>query len=225
MEEKLDELFKIKEEKDQNLHLLKRKKNKFMEDYYSKQNRLKDINEKLNNLEKEQNNWNIKEATYSVQLDNINIKLLEDYELRYEEAAKLWIEIEDLNKAARKVKSLKSEIKELGVVNLSSIEEYKQVSERLDFIAKQHEDLLAAKKNLQEVIMNMETKMTEQFLYNFKRINESFNQVFSVLFDGGRAGLILEDEQNVLDCGIEIQAQPPGKKLQNLSLLSGEKSH
>ena len=67
--------------------------------------------------------------------------------------------------------------------------------------------------------------MTKQFLYNFNRINESFNEVFSVLFDGGKADLILEDEENILTCGIEIQAQPPGKKLQNLSLLSGgEKS-
>ena len=150
---------------------------------------------------------------------------MEDYELRYDEAVKLWIEIEDLNKADREVKKLKNQIKELGTINISSIEEYKEVSERLEFITKQCEDLLAAKENLREVIIDMEAKMTKQFLYNFNRINESFNEVFSVLFDGGKADLILEDQDNILTCGIEIQAQPPGKKLQNLSLLSGgEKS-
>ena len=196
-----------------------------MEDYYLKQNRLKDINENLNSLEKEISNWNVKEAKYSVQLDNIKGKLLEDYELRYDEAVKLWIEIEDLNEADRDVKNLKNQIKELGTINISSIEEYKEVSKRLEFITKQCEDLLAAKENLQEVILDMEAKMTKQFLYNFNRINESFNQVFSELFNGGNANLILEDKEDILNCGIEIQAQPPGKKLQNLSLLSGgEKS-
>lgn len=223
--EDINNLSKLKEKKDEHFNLLKSKKDEFMKDYYLKQNRLKDINESLNSLEKEKNNWNVKEARYSVQLDNINGKLLEDYELRYDEAVKLWIEIEDLNKADREVKKLKNQIKELGTINISSIEEYKEVSERLEFITKQCEDLLAAKENLQEVIIDMEAKMTKQFLYNFNRINESFNEVFSVLFDGGKADLILEDEENILTCGIEIQAQPPGKKLQNLSLLSGgEKS-
>ena len=224
-EENINRLSKLKEEEDENFSLLKNEKDEFMKDYYLKQSRLKEVNEKLNNLEKEKNNWDVKEAKYSVQLDNINGKLLEDYELGYDEAMKLWIEIEDLGNAAQEVKGLKNEIKRLGTISLSSIEEYREVSERLEFITKQYEDLLAAKENLQEVIIDMEAKMTEQFLYKFNRINESFSQVFSVLFDGGKADLILEDEGNILTCGIEIQAQPPGKKLQNLSLLSGgEKS-
>ena len=223
--ENINKLSKLKEKKDEYFNLLKSRKDEFMEDYYLKQNRLKDINENLNSLEKEISNWNVKEAKYSVQLDNIKGKLLEDYELRYDEAVKLWIEIEDLNEADRDVKNLKNQIKELGTINISSIEEYKEVSKRLEFITKQCEDLLAAKENLQEVILDMEAKMTKQFLYNFNRINESFNQVFSELFNGGNANLILEDKEDILNCGIEIQAQPPGKKLQNLSLLSGgEKS-
>jgi len=160
-----------------------------------------------------------------MELNNINKKLLEDYELNYYEALKLWIEIENLDYANNRVKKLKNEIKKLENVDLSSIEEYKKIRERFEFISKQHGDLLSAKKDLEDVIIDMENKMKEQFLYNFNLINKEFNQVFSILFDGGKAELILENENDILNCGIEIIAQPPGKKLQNLNLLSGgEKS-
>ncbi len=223
--ETIDKLSILGEEKDRIFKQMKKEKDEFMDGYYLEQNRLKDMNDKLNNLEKSKNGWDIKEAKYSVKLENINAKLLEDYELEYDEAVKLLIEIEDIDTAYEEVKRLKNRIKELGTVNLGSIEEYKTTSERLGFITKQHEDLLLAKENLQEVIVDMEVKMKEQFLFNFNKINENFNQVFSVLFDGGKADLVLEDEENILECGIEIKAQPPGKKLQNLTLLSGgEKS-
>jgi chromosome segregation protein len=221
----MDGLSLIEEEKVQKLDLLKYEKDEFMKDYYLEQNRLKEINKKLNELEKLKNHWNIKEAKYSVQLENINMRLLEDYELVYDEAIELWIEIEDLNNTYKQTRKLKNQIKELGTVNLGSIEEYKKTKERLEFITKQHDDLQRAKEDLQKVIMDMETKMKEQFLYNFNKIKDSFNQVFAILFDGGKADLVLEDEENILNCGIEIKAQPPGKKLQNLTLLSGgEKS-
>ena len=201
--------------------LLKSKKDKFMDDYYLEQKNLKEINDELNKYEKSKNNWDVKEAKYNVKLDNINVKLLDDYELNYTEALKLWKEIEDLNETKTKVNKLKEEIKKIGTVDLSSIEEYELVSQRFTFISKQHKDLLEAKSDLQKVIVDMEGKMTEQFLYNFDLINKEFNKVFSILFDGGKADLKLEDEENVLTCGIEIKAQPPGKKLQSLSLLSG----
>ena len=86
-----------------------------------------------------------------------------------------------------------------------------KIRERFEFISKQHGDLLSAKKDLEDVIIDMENKMKEQFLYNFNLINKEFNQVFSILFDGGKAELILENENDILNCGIEIIAQPPGK--------------
>ena len=224
-EKKIRELLMIEKEKDKLFNQMKKEKDEFMKSYYLEQNRLKDINDKLNSLEKSKNNWDIKEAKYSVKLESINTKLLEDYELEYDEAVELLIEIEDLDNAYNEVEELKNKIKKLGTVNLSSIEEYKKTSERLGFITRQHNDLLKAKEDLKEVIIDMEAKMKEQFLFNFNKINESFNQVFSVLFDGGKADLVLEDEENILECGIEIKAQPPGKKLQSLTLLSGgEKS-
>ena len=208
-------------EKNNEFILLKGKKDRLMEDYYLEQKNLKEINEELGKYEKIKNDWDVKEAKYNVQLDNINGKLLEDYELNYTEALSLWKEMENLNEAKTKVNKLKGEIKKIGTVNLSSIEEYELVSKRFVFISKQHKDLLEAKSDLQKVIVDMEEKMTEQFLYNFDLINKEFNQVFSILFDGGKAELKLEDKENVLTCGIEINAQPPGKKLQSLSLLSG----
>lgn len=215
----------LKEKQDKDFMLLREEKDLLMKDYYFEQNRLNKINEEINELAKVINNWNLKETRYSVQLDNINGKLLEDYELEYKDAINLWIEIDDIDRATEKVKRLKNEIKKIGTVNLDSIEDYKMVKERLEFIMKQHEDLLLAKENLYDVIADMESKMKEQFLYSFNNINEKFNEVFSILFNGGKASLVLEDEENILTCGIDIKAQPPGKKLQNLNLLSGgEKS-
>lgn len=219
------EFSKLEKKKEESLKLLQGEKKQIMKSYYEEQNRLKEVNLKLSSFEKEKNDWDVKEAKEKLKLENLNMKLLEDYELIYHEAKDLFIEIEDLEEASKKVKKLKKEIKNLGIINLASIEEYKEVSGRLKFIKEQYEDLIDAKLDLQEVIKNMERKMEKQFLASFNEINYNFNEIFTVLFDGGRAELILEDMEDILTCGIEIQAQPPGKKFQNLSLLSGgEKS-
>ncbi|HSH35874.1 MAG TPA: hypothetical protein VK998_06390, partial [Schnuerera sp.] len=225
LKEEISKFTNLKEKQDKDFAMLKNEKDILMEDYYFQQDKLNNINEEINELGKVINNWDLKETKYSVQLDNIHSKLLEDYELEYNEALELWIEIDDLDKAKNEVNKLKGKIKKIGTVNLNSIEEYKVVKNRFEFISKQHEDLLLAKENLHQVIMDMESKMKNQFLYNFNKINEEFNEVFATLFDGGKASLVLEDEEDILTCGIEIKAQPPGKKLQNLTLLSGgEKS-
>lgn len=224
-EKEINNLLKDKEEQDNELDLLKKQKDELMNDFYLIQGQLKEINEKINEFEKTRNNWSIKETKHKTQLDNIHLKLLEEYELNYDEAIKLWVELDNIEDAEREVKKLRNEIKKLGTVNLNSIEEFKNVNERLEFITKQHEDLLNAKKDLNKVIQDMESKMKKQFLYNFNIINKKFNEVFCKLFNGGKADLVLEDEEDILECGIEIKVQPPGKKLQNLNLLSGgEKS-
>ena len=152
-------------------------------------------------------------------------KLNDDYELSFEEALNYEVEIKNIQEAIIESRKLKVEIKELGTVNLSSIEEYKNLKERLDFILEQQRDLINAKENLKEVIKDMETNMKTQFIMNFKKINDNFQDIFKNLFNGGQAELVLEDEENILNSGIEIKAQPPGKKLQSLTLLSGgEKS-
>ncbi|MGN1093261.1 MAG: chromosome segregation protein SMC, partial [Monoglobaceae bacterium] len=121
----------------------------------------------------------------------------------------------------RRVNALRTEIKELGSVNVDSIEEYKSVKERFDFLTVQTEDLEKAKAELDGVVNEMMQIMQSRFAEQFKIINTNFNRVFSELFGGGRANLSLTEPDNVLESGIEIEAQPPGKKLQSLLLLSG----
>ncbi len=200
-------------------------KQKLMESFYLEQENLKIVNEEIGNMEKNINSNQVKLARLSVNLDNYYKKLEEDYELSYKEAQDWKKEKIDIEEDLKRIKKLKSEIKKIGSVNLSSIEEYEKIKTRLDFILGQENDLTRAKKDLRKVILDMEAKMKKQFLESFEIINENFKEIFSILFDGGKAELILEDKEDILKTGIEIKAQPPGKKLQNLSLLSGgEKS-
>ncbi len=200
-------------------------KNKDMNDFYSEQNNLIAVNKNISSKEKNLNSLDVKFTRNSVQLENYHKRLLDDYELDYQEALKLEITIDNIQESIILVRRLKSNIKELGNVNLSSIEEYKSLKSRLDFILNQQKDLINAKLTLLEVIDDMEIKMTNEFLISFEKINENFKEIFKILFDGGKAELTLSDKDDVLNSGIDINAQPPGKKLQNLSLLSGgEKS-
>src|SRR5690606_5311954 len=160
---------KLKEEKEKALAELKSQKELLMKDYYFEQESLNEINGKINEESNLINSCDIAEAKYNTQLDNVYSKLKDDYELDYEKALEYKIPLEDLNKAKADSRELKKKIKEIGSVNLASIEDYKRVKERLDFISKQHEDLLLSKKNLLQVISDMENKMEEQFIYNFNK--------------------------------------------------------
>ncbi|NLV89678.1 MAG: chromosome segregation protein SMC [Tissierellia bacterium] len=200
-------------------------KDKIMKSFYNEQNRLIELNELISNMEKSINQQEVKLAKSSVQLENYHKKLYDDYDLTYEEALEYEIDIENMKNALVETRRLKGEIKELGNVNLGAIEEYKNVKSRLEFILKQQNDLIDAKESLNQVIKDMENTMRSQFLMNFNEINKNFQEIFKILFNGGHAELILEEKENILEAGIEINAQPPGKKLQSLSLLSGgEKS-
>ncbi|MNP30359.1 Chromosome partition protein Smc [compost metagenome] len=116
---------------------------------------------------------------------------------------------------------MKRQITILGDVNLGAIEEYNRVSERFDFLTEQKNDLVEAKTTLYQVIKEMDDEMSKRFKSTFDAIRREFVIVFSKLFGGGRADLILNDPDNLLETGIDVVAQPPGKKLQNLQLLSG----
>jgi len=156
-----------------------------------------------------------------VELENRLQHLSEMYMLSFEAAKQkytLSIEIED---ARKKVKLLKRAIEELGTVNIGAIDEYERVSERYEFLQEQRTDLIDAKTTLHSVIDEMDEEMTRRFETSFRAIREKFQIVFTQLFGGGRADLVLSDESNLLMTGVDIVAQPPGKKLQNLGLLSG----
>ena len=121
--------------------------------------------------------------------------------------------------------AVKNKIKQLGDVNVNAIEDYKQVSERYEFLKGQHDDICKAEENLINIIAELDRAMREQFAEKFKEIRVMFSKVFKELFGGGKADLELVDEEDLLETGIKIIAQPPGKKLQNMMQLSGgEKS-
>lgn len=152
--------------------------------------------------------------------DNYYQKLNEDFELTYAEALEFKNEIEDLNKLKNEILTLKSNITMLGKVNVGAIEEYKEVKEKFTFMDVQKQDLVLSKDELLIVICEMTKKMKEIFAENFDILRQNFHETFMELFKGGSADLILTDGDE-LTAKIDINVQPPGKKLQNISLMSG----
>ncbi|AIM17675.1 MULTISPECIES: chromosome segregation protein SMC [Neobacillus] len=168
---------------------------------------LKDEEVKLNRLD--------------VDLENRLTHLREEYLLSFEGAKEQYPLTVSPEEARKKVKLIKLAIDELGHVNLGAIEEYDRVSERYEFLKEQRQDLQEAKDTLFQVIEEMDEEMKKRFKHTFNGIKEHFEPVFQALFGGGRADLILTEPDDLLNTGVEIVAQPPGKKLQNLGLLSG----
>ena len=163
----------------------------------------------------------IKLNRLDVELENrLNI-LREEYLITYEGAKEKYPLSISYEEAKRKVKLIKLSIEELGTVNLGAIDEYKRVSERYEFLMEQKQDLETAKQTLFQVIDEMDEEMIKRFSESFTRIKTEFDTVFKSLFGGGQAELRLTNPDDLLNTGVEIIAQPPGKKLQNLHLLSG----
>ena len=151
--------------------------------------------------------------------DVIN-KMWEEYELTPNNAGN-YQKPENVALTQRKVNILRTDIRELGSVNVDSIEEYKNLKDRYDFMCEQRLDLEDTMAKLRKVIQEMTETMKKQFKEKFEVINKNFGEVFKELFGGGMAEVTLTDEENILECGIDITVQPPGKKLQNMTLLSG----
>ena len=162
----------------------------------------------------------VKKTKIEEDINGIYNKMWEEYELTPNNVGE-YQKPENVQLTQRRVNVLRTEIKELGSVNIDSIEEYKNLKDRYDFMSEQRLDLENTMSKLRNVISEMTQIMKEQFKEKFKVINKNFGEVFAELFGGGKAELILEDENNILECGIEINVQPPGKKLQNMMLLSG----
>ena len=148
-------------------------------------------------------------------------KLWDSYELSHSAAQALRQPVENLQKLNREIADLRRQIAALGTPNLGAIEEYERVSTRYEFLASQRDDVEKAKNELLGIIRDVTKEMKAVFLDQFSRINEAFQQTFKDLFGGGKASLELEDPENVLECGIEIRCQPPGKALSSLTLMSG----
>ncbi len=163
----------------------------------------------------------VKANRLDVELENRLNKLQTEYTMTFEKATQDYEKTDDIQETQSVVEQIKQAIDQLGTVNLGAIDEYDRISERYDFLSKQQNDLVEAKQTLHSVIAEMDEEMEKRFGDTFGQIKEEFAVVFKQLFGGGKAELKLTDPNNLLDTGVDIIAQPPGKKLQHLGLLSG----
>ncbi len=172
----------------------------------------------LDILRDQNNKLDVKKQKIELDIETITNKMWEEYETT-PNTAQNYAEV--TSGTAKEVEGLKNDMRELGPINISSIEEYKALKDRYDFLDTQKADLEESEKSLTKIIDDMVSLMKIQFAEQFELINKNFNEVFKELFGGGTANLRIADETNILESGIEIDAQPPGKKLQSMMLLSG----
>ena len=176
--------------------------------------------EKLDDLKAQVNKADVKLSKIEVEKEQVITKMWEEYELTPNDPGE-YEKPKNVSEVQKRVNKLRQEMKDLGSVNIDSIEEYRKLKERYDFMSEQRLDLETTTSRLRAVIADMTETMKKQFVERFKQINNNFSEVFVELFGGGKAELRLTEAENVLESGIEIEVQPPGKKLQNMMLLSG----
>ena len=204
-----DKILKLKEERTQkNEKLVEIEKN------------IENQNEKLEDIKAHISKLDLKKSKIELELNQVIDKMWEEYELTPNNVEGIE-KAENPTAVQKQVNSIRNEIKDLGSINVDSIKEYQETKERYDFMSEQRLDLEDSSNKLKKIISEMTETMKKQFAEQFKIINKNFGEVFAELFGGGKAELILTDEDNILECGIEIAVQPPGKKLQNMMLLSG----
>ena len=221
--ETIENSSKTKEDFETNTNALKEEKSKYEQDLEQIDTGIVTTLNTLNSIKEERAKVESKKIKFEMELTNLKNKMWEDYELTIASSRPLIPEGEEINikQTEKQANKLRKDIKDLGEVNISAIEEYQKTKERYDFIMNQKTDLEETKKKLENLIDNMTSIMKQQFETNFKVITENFNNTFKKLFGGGKAELKLSDENDILNSGIEIEVQPPGKKLQSMSLLSG----
>ena len=183
--------------------------------------KLKESNDELLDAEREASRLEQKLNTGGMEEKQILDKLWENYELSHSAAMEQRIELESAAKAARRVSEIKREAAALGTVNIGAIDEFQRVNERYTYLTGQRDDVEQARGELSGIIAAITREMTAIFSRQFSLISASFQETYLQLFGGGQATLELEDPEDILNCGIEIKVQPPGKTLKTLSLLSG----
>lgn len=183
--------------------------------------RVTEHNSTIVTLQEGQGRIEAKKAKMESELETFQNRLWDEYGLTYGNALEIKCEISNVKATQSRINDIKSEIREIGPVNVAAIEDYSKTKERYGFMKVQHEDLTKSEEKLRRVIQEITSVMKKQFVAQFEIINKNFSMVFKELFEGGFAQVRLADEENVLDSGIDIIVQPPGKKLQNMMLLSG----
>ena len=223
IEEIKEKIEKIKEEVKNSGSKIEELKEKRIQKNEKLAEQEQEINSKLKIIEElkaQMVKVDVKKTKLEEDINGIINKMWEEYELTPNNVVD-YRKPENIQLTQKKVKDMRNQIKELGSVNVDSIEEYKNLKDRYDFMCEQRVDLESTMAKLRKIISDMTSIMKEQFKEKFEMINKNFAEVFRELFGGGTASLRLEDKDNILECGIEITVQPPGKKLQNMMLLSG----
>lgn len=219
--ERLNELRLQKKQYTENIEFKRADRAEKHRELERKEGETKEQRAKLRSVEESLRQADIAVNRMDVELDNLLRKLTEEYELGFELAKERYPVPEDILGTQNEVRDMKRKIASLGDVNLGAIEEYKRVYERFHFLSEQENDLIEAKTKLHGIIREMDEEMSKRFRTTFEEIRKHFVVVFSRMFGGGRADLVLVEPDRPLDTGIDIIAQPPGKKLTNLQLLSG----
>lgn len=232
---KIEKLNSDAEARKKDVHLLEENCQTALADFEQairlKENRLQKIKEfeglladkrqKTEELKSRLNNFQLKTTEIKYQMQNLKERLLDHYKVDPEKSEIVFEKEFDFDQLKSEIDNLKEKLNSMGPVNLVAIEEHKELQERFDFLNKQHNDLQEAKESLHTAITKINKTTKKLFLETFQNIQSSFRDFYKLLFGGGEANLILLDESDVLESGIEIEARPPGKKLQNISLLSG----
>ncbi len=180
-----------------------------------------EIDEKIKALQDKKFQLELKSGKQETQLENLKERLWNEFEVTYIEAIEFKKHGFNMAGAERESRKINARMKELGEVNIGAIKEYASVSERYDFLTANRKDILEATESLKKIIEDMDKTITERFKESFEGVVANFDSIFQELFGGGHAELRLDDETHPLESGIDIIAQPPGKKLQNINLLSG----
>ena len=210
-----------KDETSNNISVLEDEKHDLEEEKEQYEYQLKKENAIYNTKNKELKELEIEVNRLDVKLDTLLNTLNETYNMTYEHATSLYKLELDEDLARTKVNTIKRNLKEIGEININAPKQYDEISVRYEFLINQREDLINAENTLLDIIKEMDSVMIKEFTRTFEIINKNFNETFKELFRGGNASLKLTDPENILETGIEIDACPPGKKLKNISLLSG----
>ena len=212
---------KIQEEKNKKIHEVQEKRKKLTAENENYIQSITEANKEIMLLSNKISSIEVVKAKTDAEMTAMKERMWDEYNLTHNEALQKHGEIENITEARKEITYARNIIKQLGPVNIDSIEDYAKTNERHRFFISQKDDIEKSKEDLYKTVNEMNIVMKRLFKEKFIIINENFNEIFVKLFDGGQARLELTDESDILECGIEVIAQPPGKKLQNMMLLSG----
>jgi chromosome segregation protein len=221
LEEKAGGLSETKQSADAKVKVISEKREKIAAETHVWTEKVHHSRAKAEDVQKELHGFEVQEAQINVESRNIEEKLEVEYKVDLDNSPVTLEKDFDSETAEKESVELRAKIERLGLVNMVAVEEYDELNQRYKFLTEQRDDLLKAKDDLQKAINKINLTSKELFTSTFATVQENFKDTFQRLFEGGRAELIMVDEGDVLESGIEIVARPPGKRLQSVSLLSG----